>query len=145
MSLVAWNPARELDALFSRVNRPLGSERGVWGETMGSADWMPAVDIRETEDAYQIDVDLPEMRPEDVQVTFHDGVLAVSGERKYEQKTEGKVHRLERRYGRFSRSFRLPESADESRIEAQARDGVLRLRIPKREAVKPRTIDVQVS
>jgi len=77
-------------------------------------------------------------------VTVKDGVLVVSGERRYEKETEGKVHRVERRYGRFSRSFRLPENADEGRIEAAQKDGVLTLKVSKREEVKPRSIEVKV-
>ena len=69
---------------------------------------------------------------------------SVTGERKYEKKTKGKVHRVERHYGRFTRSFRLPENADESHIEANAKDGVLYLKVAKRAEVKPRAIEVKV-
>jgi HSP20 family protein len=140
MSIVRWNPAREMDALFNQLDRGFAG----WGENMASSDWNPAVDIHETDDDYQIDLELPAVQPADVKVTFKDGVLAVSGERKFEKETKGKVHRVERRYGRFTRSFRLPENADESKISANAKDGVLYLKVAKRAEVKPRAIEVKV-
>ncbi len=145
MSLAVWNPVRELDEILNKLSRVPAGDNNIWGETLASADWMPAVDIRETDAEYQIELELPQISPEAVQVTFRDGVLGVTGERKFEKETQGKVHRVERRYGRFARSFRLPETADENRIEARARDGVLYLTIAKREEVKPKTIQVQVS
>jgi HSP20 family protein len=141
MSIVRWNPSHELDEFFNRfVDRGFNG----WGENIASSDWNPAVDIRETDEDYQIDLDLPEVKASDVKVTFKDGVLAVTGERRFEKETKGKVHRVERRYGRFSRSFRLPENADESNISASAKDGVLHLTVAKRAEVKPRSIEVQV-
>jgi HSP20 family protein len=125
-------------------NRFADLPRNFWGEQMSSSDWTPAVDIRETDNEYLIDVDLPAVAADDVSVNVKDGVLAVTGERKYEKETEGKVHRVERRYGRFSRSFRLPEDADESSIDAEAKNGVLHLKVHKREQVKPRAIEVKV-
>jgi len=141
MSIVRWNPAREIDEFFNQLDRGFGG----WGENIATSDWNPAVDIRETDDEYLIDLELPAVQASDVKVTFKDGVLAVSGERKFEKETKGKVHRVERRYGRFTRSFRLPENADESKITASAKDGVLYLKVAKRAEVKPRAIEVQVN
>jgi len=141
MALVRWNPTREFEEFF---NRHSDLSRSFWGEDMASTDWTPPVDIKETPENYQIDIELPAVAAEDVKVTVKDGVLAVSGERKLENEAEGKVHRIERRYGRFTRSFRLPEDADEGRIEASAKDGVLHLKLHKREQVKPRAIEVKV-
>ncbi len=142
MSIVRWNPSREIDQFF---NRFADQGFGGWGENMATSDWNPPVDIRETDEDYQIDLEVPAVAAADVKVTFKDGVLAVSGERKYEKETQGKVHRVERRYGRFTRSFRLPENADENRIEANAKDGVLYLKVAKRPEVKPRAIEVKVN
>src|SRR5262245_24387679 len=144
MAIVRWNPAREMDEIF---NRYFGSDsnRSFWGENLSSSDWVPSVDIRETNDEYQIDVELPAVAAEDVKVSVKDNVLAVTGERKYEKETKGKVHRVEHRYGRFSRSFRLPEDVDENRIDANAKNGVLHLTLHKREQVKPRSIEVKVA
>jgi HSP20 family protein len=141
MSIVRWNPSQEMDEFF---NRFADLSRGGWGENLASSDWSPPVDIRETETDFQIDLELPAVKPEDVKVTVKDGVLAVTGERKYEKETKGKVHRVERRYGRFTRSFRLPETADESKIEASAKDGVLYLKVAKRAEVQPRAIEINV-
>ena len=141
MSIVRFNPARELDDFFGRFG---DANRSVWGENIAASDWTPAVDIRETDADFQIDIELPAVAADDVNVTVKDGVLAVTGERKYEKETEGKVHRVERRYGRFTRSFRLPENVDEGKVDAHAKDGVLYLRVPKREEVKPRAIEVKV-
>src|SRR5574337_229909 len=77
MSIVRWNPAREIDQFFNHLDRGFGG----WGENIATSDWNPAVDIRETDDEYQIDLDLPAVQPADVKVTFKDGVLAVTGER----------------------------------------------------------------
>jgi len=141
MAIVRWNPTREIDEFFNQLDRGFGG----WGENIATSDWNPAVDIHETDDAYQIDLELPAVQPSDVKVTVKDGVLAVTGERKFEKETKGKVHRVERRYGRFTRSFRLPENADEGNIAANAKDGVLYLKVAKRAEVKPRSIEVKVN
>jgi HSP20 family protein len=138
MSLSAWNPSADFERFFNRFAE---QDRK---EAIARSDWEPAVDIRETEHEYLIQIDLPEVRPEDVDVTVKNGVLVVSGERKHPGESLGRAHRIERRYGSFNRSFRLPKSVDDSRIEARARDGVLSLSVPKREEVKPRAIRVQV-
>lgn len=141
MSIVRWNPSRDIDEFF---NRFVGVRSGSSDEHLATSDWSPAVDIRETDDNFEIDLEVPAIAASDVKVTFNDGVLSVAGERKYEKEVKGKVHRVERQYGRFVRSFRLPENADENRIEANAKDGVLYLKIAKREEVKPRAIEVKV-
>jgi HSP20 family protein len=141
MSIVRWNPSQELDEFFGRF---ANFNRNSWGENLAESDWSPSVDIRENDAEFQIDLELPAVPPSDVKVTVKDGVLAVTGERKYEKETKGKVHRLERRYGRFTRSFRLPETADENHIEANAKDGVLYLKVAKRAEVKPRAIEVNI-
>jgi HSP20 family protein len=141
MSIVRWNPSREIDEFF---NRFVGVRSGSSDENLATGDWSPAVDIRETDDNFEIDLEVPAIAAADVKVTFNDGVLSVTGERKYENEVKGKVHRVERQYGRFVRSFRLPENADENRIEANTKDGVLYLKVAKREEVKPRAIEVKV-
>ena len=104
------------------------------------------VDIRESEGAYEIDVEVPAVASEDLSVSVADGVLTVSGERKVADRSEdegNRVHRVERRYGRFVRNFQLPDDADHEQIEAESRDGVLYLSIAKREASISRTINVK--
>ncbi len=108
-------------------------------------DWSPAVDITENAERYTLNAELPGMSKEDVQVTLENNVLTIRGQKKAntEQK-EGDVHRIERRYGSFERSFTLPATVDVNRIDAQYKDGVLTLTLPKAEEAKPRAIDVKV-
>ena len=141
MSIVRWNPSREFDEFF---NRFVGNRQSNSDENLASSDWSPAVDIRETDESFEIDLEIPAIAAADVKVTVKDGVLSVTGERKYEKEVKGKVHRVERQYGRFVRSFRLPETADEGRIHANAKDGVLYQKVAKRAEVKPRAIEVTV-
>ncbi|MEM7080134.1 MAG: Hsp20/alpha crystallin family protein [Pseudomonadota bacterium] len=139
MNVVRWSPFRELDHLFQALERPSAPVR--------RADWLPLVDIRETDADYQIDVEVPAVAAEDLAVSVVEGVLTVSGERRVQEHedSEGRVHRVERRYGRFVRNFQLPEDADEESIDASSRDGVLYLKIGKKAASVARTIDVKVS
>ncbi len=137
MNVVSFNPLREFDDFFSRVTRypSDGHTRSVWS---------PPVDISETEVDYRINVEIPAVSADDVNVTVKDGVLTVSGERHDEKEDSHKNHRLERRYGRFTRTFKLPENADEESISASSKDGVLYVVIAKRKKETPRTIKVAV-
>ena len=138
MNVVRWSPFREFDELFRGFERSAPAIR--------RADWLPLVDIRETDEDYQIDVEVPAVTAEDLSVSLAEGVLTVRGERKSEDETRtGRLHRTERRYGRFERNFRLPEDADPETIKAENRDGVLYLTIAKKAAKTPRTIEVKVS
>ena len=144
MNLVNWNPIREFDDFLSHF----GSRTAPRTAAFEASGWLPPVDIAEGEDAYHIDVELPAVASEDIEVTVKDSVLTVSGERRREDAAdggaEGRRHRVERRFGKFSRSFRLPEDVDEDAIEASAKDGLLRLKVRKREQATPRAIPVQV-
>ncbi len=132
---------RDFDRLFSSFFAPARTEAGPEAET---AMWMPRVDLEETPDAYLIHMDLPGLSKKDLNISYHEGVLTVSGERKMETKEEKSnyVH-VERQFGRFYRSFTLPKAVDESKIEAEYKDGVLQIRVPKMEAVRPRQIEVK--
>ncbi len=149
MTLTRWNPFREMEELLDRVNRGgrLPAIRGESGqETMTFADWAPTVDIVESGDEYLIKVELPEVRKEDVKVAVHQGVLSIQGERTMErEQTDKKYHRVERAYGRFARSFTLPEDVDDSGIRAQHKDGMLYVHIGKTEQAKPKSIEVKVA
>jgi HSP20 family protein len=105
--------------------------------------WMPAMDLVEAEDHYLLKADLPGMKVDDVAIEFNDGTLTISGERKhdYERKDKG-YFRVERSFGRFSRSLTLPEGTDADKIGAEFHDGVLEVTIPKPEQRKPRRIEV---
>ena len=148
MTLVRWDPFRELEDMSDRLNRMFARPalRSNGKETMTVADWMPTVDISETDGEYLIKAELPEVRKEDVKVTVEDGVLTIQGERRQEKEEKGKrYHRVERSYGSFVRSFSLPESVEEGGVKAEYKDGVLNLHLPKTEKVKPKAIDVKVA
>lgn len=150
MTLVRWDPFRDLEDVSSRLNwmfrRPaLPQTNGTNKETMIVADWVPSVDISETEGEYQIKAEIPDVKKEDVKVTVEDGVLTIQGERKYEKEEKGKkYHRVERSYGSFIRSFTLPDLVDEAKVKAEFKDGVLNLQLPKSVKAKPKSIEVTV-
>lgn len=153
MSQMRWNPFREIEELFDRYSRAMGgsvaqlpSQSGS-RETLARPDWIPAVDIIEKKDSYQLKVELPEVKRDDVRVSVDNGVLTIAGERRLEQEDSdeaGHHRRLERYYGSFARSFTLPEEADEGQIDASYQDGMLTLTIPKSEKPAPRSIEVKV-
>ncbi|MDF0644143.1 MAG: Hsp20/alpha crystallin family protein [Nitrospira sp.] len=149
MALVRWDPFRELEDMSERLNRVFArpAARVSNGkEALTVADWMPTVDISETDGEYLIKAELPEVKKEDVKVTVEDGVLTLQGERRQEKEEKGKkFHRVERSYGSFVRSFTLPESVDDGGVKAEYKDGVLALHLPKTERVKPKAIDVKVA
>jgi HSP20 family protein len=142
MTLVRWNPARELASMeIDRLNQMFDNFYGHYANGRG---WAPAVDIFETTDhVYVIKADLPDMKREEIQLTFEHNVLTLSGERKAEAtESMNGLHRAERFHGQFSRSFTLPATVDGSRISAGYKDGVLTVRIPQREEAKPKQIEV---
>ena len=149
MALVKWDPFRDLEEMSDRLNR-IFARPAVWQtqgrEVMTVADWTPTVDISETASEYVIKAELPEIKKEEVKVTVEDGVLTILGERKQEKEESGKkFHRIERSYGRFVRSFTLPDSVDEGQVKAEYADGVLTLHLPKSEKAKQKQIEVKVA
>jgi HSP20 family protein len=105
---------------------------------------VPALDVRESEDRWEVTLDLPGLDPSDVSVTFEDGMLSIAGKRVFSKEDEGDTwHRIERSFGTFARSLRLPQTADTEKIEASFDKGVLTVSVPKTEQAKPRTIEVQ--
>ena len=137
MNLMNWNPLSELDHFFSRRGLPSNEE--------GASEWRPSADISETDDEYLIKADLPAVKKEDVSLTVHNGVITLSGERKYETRDKSeKAHRIEKFYGRFTRSFTLPDDVDADNIKAKQEDGVLVVHLPKSEEKKPRSLKIDV-
>jgi HSP20 family protein len=127
--------------MFSRPALPQANGK----ETMIVADWVPSVDVSETNGEYQIKAEIPDVKKEDVKVTLEDGVLTIQGQRKQEKEDKGtKYHRVERAYGSFVRSFTLPDLVDEQKVKAEFKDGVLNLQLPKSEKAKPKAIEVTV-
>lgn len=113
-------------------------------EAMGEGTWAPSVDIIEKENEWIFKGELPDVKPEDIQVTVEEGVLAIKGERKFEEEVEeGNYTRFERQYGTFERRFSLPSSIDPDNIKADYKNGILTLRVPKKEEAKPRSIKIE--
>jgi len=147
MHLMRLDPFRDLENMSARWNRafanPLAFESPADGSVFG--DWMPAMDIEESDREYLIKADLPAIRREDVKVGIADGVLTVEGERKHEKEENGKrFHRVERGYGRFVRRICVPSDVDQQKVTADFTDGVLNLHLPKSDTAKPRTVDIKV-
>jgi HSP20 family protein len=132
-----WDPFKELREMSDRLNRvfagePLFTRHAPEGQALAGIDWSPSVNISENEKAYLVRADLPEVKKEDVKLSCENGVLTIEGERK-QHKTEDneRFHRVESSYGRFMRSFTLPDNVDDKAIEATYKDGGLTVRIPK--------------
>jgi HSP20 family protein len=146
MTLVKFNPARDLLSIrdnFDRMVQDLFDRRWDISESMG--ELTPAVNIEENENEYVITAELPGVKKEDVKITFEDGALSISGEKKVENEDKKEnFHRIERRYGVFSRSFAIPTSIVVEKIDASFKDGVLKVTLPKAEEAKPKQIEVKV-
>jgi HSP20 family protein len=144
MAIVRWEPARELASMeIDRLNQMFSD---FYGEAFSRGGWVPAVDIYET-DQHEVvlKAELPDLKREDINLTFENGVLTLKGERKFEQEVKKEnFQRIERRHGAFSRSFTLPNTVDASRISASYKDGVLTIRLQQREEAKPKQIAVNV-
>ena len=149
--LTRWEPFKELEDLQNRLSNIFGRtpvRRAEGKENITLAEWAPLADITEDDKEYVIKLELPEVKREDVKVTVENGVLAIAGERKFEQQHEDKkkkYHRVERAYGSFLRTFTLPEDADADQVKATFKDGVLEVHLPKGEKAKPKQIEVQVA
>lgn len=146
-NITRWNPFRELEEMSSRINQMLAWPRQAGtGETMTTSTWAPAADITETETEYVVKADLPAVKKEDVKVVLQNGVLSLSGERHSEKEEKGKrVHRVEREFGMFSRSFQLPDDVDEQKLTAEFKDGVLSIHLPKSDKPRPKAVSVKVT
>jgi HSP20 family protein len=145
MAPVKRDPGREMEDMLDLYRRTVGQPRAGSQEVIATGDWTPRVNIAETDKAFEIKAEIPEVNKEDVKVTVHNGVLTVQGERKLEKEEKGKkFHRIERFYGSFTRSFTLPDNVDETKISASFKDGVLNLQIKKTEEEKPKSIEVKV-
>jgi HSP20 family protein len=149
-ALARWDPSKEMEVLQNRLAKffglaPVGTING-GQELMTLAQWSPSVDISEDDKEWLIKADLPDVKKEDVKVTVENGVLAVTGERKFEKEEKEKnYHRVERSYGNFFRSFTLPEGADGAKVAAEFKDGVLRVHLPKNEKAKSKAVEVKVA
>lgn len=151
MAITRWRPTQtvfpQVWDIQNEINRVFDN---LWGRSTEESElrgmWSPAVDISETKDEIIVSADLPGLQKDEIKVDVENNVLTFSGERRQEEKTEGSnVHRLERSYGYFSRSFTLPATVRSDAIKAAYKDGVLRLKLPKVEEAKPRQIAVEIN
>ena len=149
MNLVKWNPFRELEDVSNRLNSIFGrfpARVGSEQEMLAMSDWTPSVDISETDTAYLVKGEIPGVKKEDIKVTIEDGVITMRGERKQEKEEKNeKFHRIERSYGNFMRSFRIPDDADESAVKAEFKDGMISVTLPKSEKAKSKSKEIEVS
>ena len=150
-TLIRWNPWREMEDLQKRLSSVFdltpfrGSALTTDEQNKTLAEWAPAVDVIEDDKEYLIKVELPEVHKDDVNVTVENGTLTITGERKAEKEEKTrKFHRVERFYGRFERSFSVPTDADETKVNAEFKDGVLRVHLAKSEKALPKQIEVTV-
>ena len=145
-----WDPLQELDEMQDQLASlwrpwPLRTENGK-EETMTLSTWAPVVDITEDDKEFLIKAELPEMKKEDIKVIAEDGVLQISGERKFEkEEKKKKYHRIERSYGSFLRTFTIPEGANSAKVNAEFKDGVLTVHLPKDEKAKAKVTEIKVS
>jgi HSP20 family protein len=145
MALVRWEPFRELAALQNEMGRWMSQVAGVGGLAGNgqSSTWMPAVDVWETDKELVLSFDLPGIPEDKIAVELEDNILTVSGERERTQEhSNDRFYRFERRYGTFSRSVTLPTGVSEDSIQADYKDGVLEVRVPKPEEQKPKRIRI---
>ena len=144
MTIVRWEPLRELGSLQNEMNRLFNT---VFDTPPGNGGtlrrWVPAMDLVETDDHFILRADLPGMRQDDVKIELEDTTLTVSGERRAEHESKGEgYYRVERAFGEFSRSLTLPQGVDPEAVAASFQNGVLEVRVPKPETRKPRRIEI---
>lgn len=131
-----WNGLDELERIFDNFLAPQATD---------GLNWAPAVDLKETNDAYHLDADLPGLEKKDIEVKVEDDVVTISGSRSQENHEDTKGYqRFERSYGAFRRSFRIPGGVDADKVQAEFKNGVLHVMLPKPETAKPKQIEVQV-
>jgi len=144
MNLAVWDPFREMEALLDRYGRSARKTLAKSDDkTFEVGDWMPQVDISETQEAFIVKAELPGVEKEDVSVNFENSILTIRGEKKVETEDK-KRHRVECAYGSFIRSFTLPQTIKADKIEAVYKNGILNLTIPQADEAKPKQIEVKI-
>jgi HSP20 family protein len=146
--LIPWRSRGDLDRFRGEIDRMFDEffARGPFSRSYGGEDWMPAVDVSETGKEIVVHAELPGMDAKDIDISINGRVLSVKGERKQEQEEKEKnCHRIERRYGSFSRSFELPADVDADKVKAAYKDGILKLNLPKAREQSVKKIEVKTS
>lgn len=153
MTLVRFNPVRDMLDIEREFNKMFNSFESRFGITKNNDDneeyenavWMPLTDVYEDKDNFKMKIDLPGIKKEDVKISYSNGKLSISGERvEEEENKDAKCHRIERTFGKYYRSFNLPENVQADKIDAKFNDGQLSITIPKAEEAKPKEIEVKV-
>ena len=146
-NVVRWDPFSEMDRAFNRLmpRSLLWPRLALSADDASNLEWSPTADISETDKEYLVRAELPAVKKEDVKVTLDSGMLTIEGERKQqkEEKNE-RIHRAETFYGRFARSFSLPENVDTANVKCESKDGVLTVHIPKKEFEKRKPVEIKV-
>lgn len=135
--LTRWDPVREMEDMMRGMQRMFATWPGKPQESLTLAEWSPSVDIGETDKEFLVKVELPDVKKEDIKVNIEDGTLSICGERRVEKEETGvKYHRKERAYGRFERTFSLPDETDTEKISSEYKEGILTVHLPKNPAIK---------
>ena len=147
MTLVRFNPARDLWRIRDDMDKVFNQFfcRPYEGTDFQEVDWSPRVDILEKENEFLLRSELPGMKKDDIKITMLDNILTIKGEKSGEVKEENKnFHLCERHYGKFTRSFRLPNPIEAKKIEASMKEGILTITLPKSEEAKPKEIEIKM-
>ena len=147
MAIVRWNPMREMMNLRTEMDDLFENFFGLTrrGGDLEYGRWRPRINIEENDNNYEITAEIPGMSKEDIEIDLRGDILTLKGEKKIEEEKKDKnFHLCERCYGQFVRTIRLPENAEKDKIDAEYKDGILKLNIPKVEEAKPKEIKVKV-
>ncbi len=147
MTLTIARPRRSAFAVLDEMDKMFNAWRGDWNGSDAASSWMPPVDVYETKEHLVVKAEAPGLEKDSFKVSVENNVLTLSGEKKHEMTEgdpEGNYHRSERCYGKFSRSFTLPNNVDVSKVKAKYRNGVLEVSLPKKEEAKPKEITIDV-
>lgn len=145
MAIRKWNPFHEIMAMQNQLDRLFGEtlERGTRGD-FDFGSWMPPVDLREENDKLVLEMEVPGLKKDDVEISLENNVLTIKGERKFEKEEKKEnFHKIERSYGKFSRSFSLPTTVKPDGIDASLKDGILTVSLPFAEEAKPKKISIK--
>ena len=146
MAIVKYNPCRELRTMQDQMNRMLDMAwNREFGEELKEGVWQPPVDIYEDEHSVIIKAEVPDVEQKDIEVKIENGTLTLRGERKHSSDIRKEnYYRVERYFGQFQRSFSLPQTIDQDKVQATCDKGILTITLPKREETKPKPISIEV-
>jgi HSP20 family protein len=143
-TITRYDPIRSVSSLHDEVERAFRQAVGARSDAVPAGAFSPALDVEEDENTFTLHIELPGVQPDDVEVSLEENVITVAGERAfYEDRSTDGFRRVERNFGRFHRSVRLPDRVDAEHVEATYRDGLLTIAVPKAEDAKPRRIAIQ--